>query len=62
MNKVKENPAQDLPQALSTVAVVIVVLLVLAGFLRLAFIHWGYTFLIVFVAGAAYYIYSQTKK
>ena len=62
MNKVKENSSQDLPQVLSTVAVVIVVLLVLAGFLRLAFTYWGYAILIVLVVGAASYIYSQVKK
>jgi di/tricarboxylate transporter len=57
-----EVKSEKVTQPLSTVAIIVVVLLVLAGFLRLALTNWGYTILILFVAGAACYIYSQMKK
>jgi len=57
-----KNQSGKLPETLSTIVLIIVVLLVLAGFIRLVFVHWAYTFLILVAVVAAFYIYSQTKK
>jgi hypothetical protein len=46
---------------LSTVALVIVGLLVVLGTIRLVLSHWSYALLTVAVLVAAYYIYTQSR-
>lgn len=62
MSTSTKKTSTDIPEVLSSIAIIVVVILVLAGFIRLVTIHWGYAVLVLFVLGACYLIYSLTKK
>ena len=57
-----QKTPERIPEVLSTIVIIAVVLAVLAGFVRLTLDHWGYAILIAIVVGAAGYIYSQMKR
>ena len=53
---------RQLPELLSIIALLIVVVLVLGGVLRLVLTDWNYVFLIGAVLAAAFYVFSQMQQ
>ena len=54
--------ANSTPSTLWTIALIVVVLLVFAGFIRLVLDQWSYLALIVVGAAAAYYLYVRVQQ